>query len=72
MKVPAEVPLLLHNPAGCTPLFAAKYKVPLTFVKYFGVELPLPGKISRTKTVPVAVPSVFQSSCPVVEVLAVK
>jgi len=51
---------------------AAKKRVPLTSVRLAGAEPLDPGQMSATGTVPAAVPSLFQSSVPVVPPLAVK
>src|SRR5262245_11605068 len=74
--VPAVVPSLFHNsePAAVT---AVKNNVPFTFVRLLGLELLgveplLPVKISLTRTVPAAVPSLFHNSWPVVPSLAEK
>jgi hypothetical protein len=43
---------------------ALKKRVPFTFVRSKGSELSVPGLMSLTRTVPAAVPSLFQSSMP--------
>jgi len=41
---------------------ALKYSVPFTLVRFWGLELVLPTKMSLTNIVPASVPSLFHSS----------
>lgn len=51
---------------------AVKYSVPFELARLRGVEPPDPGVISRTRTVPAVVPSLFQSSTPFTPSFAAK
>src|SRR5262245_24181779 len=69
--VPAAVPSLFHSSWPLVPLEAEKNNVPLTFVSSWTFELepyelPPPGRMSLTRTVPAAVPLLFHSSSPLV------
>ena len=71
ITVPAAVPSLFHSSRLMLPSasLALKYSVLPTGVK--SLKLPdtmLPGLMFLTGTVPAAVPSVFQSTCPLVTV----
>ena len=69
--VPAVVPSLLQSP-WLTPSSARKNSMPPARVSSVGYELPEPGLMSLTRTVPAGVPSVFHSSTPLVPSSAVK
>ncbi len=72
--VPAAVPSLFHNSSPLTSSKALKYRVLPTAVRLRGLELkpPVitppeleePGRMSLTRTVPAAVPSLFHNSLP--------
>ena len=68
--VPASVPSLFHSVSPVQPPpfsapKAVKRRVPLRSTRRVGPELAGPGRISLTRTVPAAVPSLFHSSLPV-------
>src|SRR5690349_9406259 len=80
--VPFAVPSLFHSSLPWAPSSAAKNSVPPTAVRSVGAELfgwdgppgkeELPGQMSLTITVPLAVPSLFHSSRPWAPSSAVK
>src|SRR5262245_1203248 len=76
--VPSAVPSLFHRSVPFVPSSAEKNRVPLTLAKLLGLELSgkpyelLPGRMSLTRTVPAAAPSLFHNSNPVKPSLAEK
>src|SRR5439155_1025445 len=77
--VPAPVPSLFHSSSPCAGSLAKKKRVPFTFVRSPGSESLAVGSgsmglglMSFTRTVPSGVPSVFQSSRPVIPSSAAK
>src|SRR6266853_1406859 len=79
--VPASVPSLFHSSGPVTPSSAEKNQAPLKKTNSEGKRVPpSPGKewsvavvlMSFTRTVPVPVPSVFQSSIPLTPSLAAR
>ena len=62
--VPASVPSDLNSSVPTPRPAATKNRVPLTSVKFRGLELPVPGMRSRTTAVPAGVPSDRHSSLP--------
>ena len=60
--VPAAVPLDFQSSLPWVASWALKKSVPATSVREAGLELPLPGTMSRTSFVPAAVPFDLQSS----------
>src|SRR4051812_43026995 len=72
MSATRVVPVLSlhHNSLGVLPSSAEKNRVPLTFVRYRGEELPAPRLMSATRVV--AVPLLFHNSTPLLPSLATK
>ncbi|GCL48269.1 hypothetical protein NIES3787_39850 [Microcystis aeruginosa NIES-3787] len=64
--------LTAHNSAPLTPLSALKNRVLPTALRLLGLELEAPGRMSPTKTVPAAVPSLLHNSSPFTPSLTVK
>ena len=62
MKVPGAVPSLRQTSRPWVLSSAEKYTTPLRTVSCSGSDRSPPGAISLTCTVPISVPSVFQSS----------
>src|SRR5258706_9038133 len=70
--VPAAVPSLRHRPCAPLELVARKKTQFLKDVSKLGLEEAALGLMSATRTVPAAVPSLFQSSLPKLSPLAAK